>query len=137
MANDFSKNPPQLEAINASPVTHGTILKYGIADLAITGILIDSYSRSAKYAAVDEIIGQEGMVEGIRMADVRVEISVSGRIKSTAAAIPEVGSILAINGDNGIITDVSMSSGSKDFTKVDIKATAYEKVNGANANFGT
>lgn len=136
MANDFAKNPPQIDAIKDSDpaVTHGTILKYGIEDLTISGILIDSYSRSAKYAAMDEIVGQGGQVEGIRMSDVRVEISVSGRIKSTATTIATAGSILAINGDNGIITEVSMSAGSKDFTKVDIKATAYEKVTGASPN---
>jgi hypothetical protein len=136
MANDFSKNPPTIDGIKDSDpvVTHGTILKYGLEDLTITGILIDSYSRSAKYAAVDEIVGQDGKVEGVRMADVRVEISVSGRIKSTATTIATAGSILAINGDNAIINEVSMSAGSKDFIKVDVKATAYEKVTGATPN---
>lgn len=139
MSLDFTKNPPELDGIKDSDpaVTHGTILKYGIADLAplaLTGILIDSYSRSAKYAAMDEIVGQGGQVEGIRMSDVRVEISVSGRIKSTATTIVTAGSILAINGDNAIITELSMSAGSKDFVKIDIKATAYEKVTGASPN---
>jgi hypothetical protein len=134
MSNDFTKNPPQIEGIidSTPPVTHGTILKYGLADLSIAGILIDSYSRSVKYAAMDEIVGQAGRVEGIRMSDVRAEISVSGRVISTATAVLSAGSILAINGDNALITEVSMSAGSKDFVKVDIKATSYEGVTGAN-----
>lgn len=139
MSQDLSKNPPAIDGIKDSDpaVTHGTILRYGLEDLApsaLTGILIDSYSRSAKYAAMDEIVGQGGQVEGIRMSDVRVEISVSGRIKSTSVAVVTAGSILAINGDNAIITELSMSAGSKDFTKIDIKATAYEKVTGATPN---
>jgi hypothetical protein len=136
MANDLTKNPPTIEGIiDSTPaVTHGTILKYGIASLEIAGILIDSYSRSAKYAAMDEIVGQDGRVEGVRMSDVRLDISVSGRIKSTAISISTAGSILAINGDNAIITEVSLSAGSKDFTKVDIKATSYEAVTGATPN---
>lgn len=130
MAEDFTSNPPEFEGIKKSVVTHGTILKYGIDDIQITGLLVDSYSRSVKYAAVDEIVGQNGQVEGIRMSDARAEISVSGRIKATATTINRVGETLQINGDTGVITDMSMSAGSKDFVKVDIKATAYENVSG-------
>ena len=128
MSEDFSKNPPQFDGATTSPVTHGTILKYGLADLAITGVLIDSYSRGAKYANTDEIIGQGGVVEGLRMSDIRIDISVSGRVLSTATTIVKAGSILSINGDLAVITEVSMSAGSKDFVKVDIKATSYEGI---------
>lgn len=134
MSEDFAKNPPEIEGISPSPVTHGTILKYGIEDIVITGLLVDSYSRAIKYAAVDEIVGQDGIVQGLRMADARAEISVSGRIKSTATTFVVVGDILSLNGDMGVITDISLSAGSKDFVKVDIKATAYEGVSGLKVN---
>ena len=134
MSEDFSLNPPEFAGINPSVVTHGTILKYGVDDISVSGLLVDSYSRSVKYAAMDEIVGQDGKVEGIRMSDVRAEISVSGRVKATATTIVKAGSILAINGDNALITDVSMSAGSKDFVKVDIKAVAYENVSGLSVN---
>lgn len=134
MAEDFSLNPPKIEGISASVVTHGTILKYGVDDIQIAGVLVDSYSRSVKYAVSDEIIGQDGIVEGLRMSDARVEISISGRIKSTATGFTKVGSILSVNGDAGVITDISLSAGSKDFVKVDIKATAYENVSGLSVN---
>ncbi len=39
-------DPPDLTA----PVTHGTILSYGLEDLTVTGILIDSYKRDASFA---------------------------------------------------------------------------------------
>lgn len=134
MAEDFSLNPPKFEGILPSVVTHGTILKYGVDDIVIVGLLVDSYSRSVKYAASDEIVGQDGIVQGLRMSDVRVEISVSGRIKATATTIAKVGSILSIHGDAGVITDISLSAGSKDFVKLDIKATAYENVSGLSVN---
>lgn len=134
MAEDFSLNPPQIEGILPSVVTHGTILKYGVDDIQVAGLLVDSYSRSVKYAVSDEIVGQDGIVEGLRMSDARAEISVSGRMKATATVIAKVGATLSINGDVGVITDISLSAGSKDFVKVDIKATAYENVAGLSVN---
>lgn len=141
MSQDFSTNPPQIDGAYGStktnPVTHGTILKYGVDSITITGLLVDSYSRSIKYANKDEIIGQYGVVEGIRMSDARAEISVSGRIKASATSIALVGSILTINGDHAIIEDISMSAGSKEFVKLDIKATAYEGIADAQPNLGS
>ena len=142
MSESFSTNPPQIQAIHGStgttPVVYGTILKYGINDLegAIAGILIDSYSRSAKYASSEEIIGTDGRVAGLRMSDARVEISVSGRVLSTASAMLVVGNVLNINGDKSVITDVSMSAGSKEFVKVDIKSTGYEAISAIAPNVG-
>jgi len=129
MSDTFSTNPPHIDAINPSVVTHGTILKYGIEDIVITGILIDSYSRSIKFASTEEIVDQNGIVSGVRMSDGRADISLSGRIKSTITVFPvSVGDVLQCNGDKAVITDVSMSAGSKDFVKVDIKATSYEGI---------
>lgn len=134
MAEDFSLNPPKFEGITPSVVTHGTVLKYGVDDISVVGILVDSYSRAVKYAAMDEIVGQDGKVQGIRMSDARAEISVSGRVLASATTILKAGATLSINGDVGLITDVSLSAGSKDFVKVDIKATAYENVSGLSVN---
>lgn len=137
MADVISNNPPQIDGIqksessldvNSRAVLFGTILKYGLDDLEIAGILIDSYSKSAKYATSEEIIDQDGIVSGLRMADARVEISVSGRIKSNAASLVKAGAKLEINDETGVITEVSMSAGSKEFVKVDIKATCYEGI---------
>jgi hypothetical protein len=44
-------DPPELD----EPVTHGTILSYGLEDITVVGILIDSYKRDASFANVDEI----------------------------------------------------------------------------------
>jgi hypothetical protein len=134
MADNFTTNPPRIDAIQPSVVTHGTILKYGIEDLKgtllnVTGILIDSYSRSIKFASVEEIVDQNGIVTGVRMSDARADISLSGRVKaSTPNFTNKVGDILDCNGDKAVITDISMSAGSKDFVKLDIKATAYEGI---------
>lgn len=130
MAENFSNNPPQFDGLETSAKTYGTVLKYGIDDLTVTGILIDSYSRGVKYANMEEIVDQDGIVSGIRMSDGRAEISVSGRVKSDAATIVKAGATLSINGETALITEVSMSAGSKEFIKVDIKAACYEGVTG-------
>jgi len=135
MAESFTPNPPQFDGLentvsgsSSVPKTFGTVLKYGLDDLAITGVLIDSYSRAVKYASMEEIVDQNGIVTGIRMSDGRAEISVSGRIKSSATTIVKAGATFAINGETALITEVSMSAGSKEFVKVDIKAACYEGI---------
>jgi hypothetical protein len=134
MADDFTTNPPRIDGIQPSVVTHGTILKYGIEDLKdtllnVTGILVDSYSRSIKFASTEEIVDQNGIVTGVRMSDARADISLSGRVKAVEPNMSnKVGDILSCNGDKAVITDISMSAGSKDFVKLDIKATSYEGI---------
>lgn len=128
MPDNYALNPPSIAGINDAIVTHGTILKYGVDDLNVVGVLVDSYSRSVKYASVDEIVGQDGIVEGVRMADARAEISVSGRVKAAGSYDGLVGAVFVINNDKSVITDISLSAGSKDFVKIDIKSTSYEGI---------
>lgn len=132
MAEDMSNNPPQFDGLEdtlTQAKEYGTILKYGIDGLVLTGLLIDSYSRAVKHANMEEIVDQNGIVTGIRMSDGRAEISVSGRVKTTASTLVRAGATLSINGETALITEVSLSAGSKEFTKVDIKAACYEGIN--------
>lgn len=132
MAEDFANNPPQFDGLEdtlTQAKEYGTILKYGLDGLTLAGILIDSYSRSVKHANMEEIVDQNGIVTGIRMSDGRAEISVSGRVKSTVSSMVKAGAVLSINNENALITEVSLSAGSKEFTKVDIKAACYEGIN--------
>ena len=132
MAENFSNNPPQFDGLENtspnSPKVYGTVLKYGLNDVTVAGVLIDSYSRSVKHANMEEIVDQNGIVTGIRMSDGRAEISVSGRVKSDAATLVKAGATFNINGDVALITEVSLSAGSKEFVKVDIKAACYEGI---------
>ena len=131
MAENFTNNPPQFDGLEdtlSAAKEYGTVLKYGSDGLSVTGVLIDSYSRSVKHANMEEIVDQNGIVTGIRMSDGRAEISVSGRIKSSALTIVKAGATFTINGETALITEVSMSAGSKEFTKVDIKAACYEGI---------
>lgn len=137
MAEDFTNNPPQFDGLEdtlngtvSAPKEYGTILKYGLDGLVVAGVLIDSYSRAVKHANMEEIVDQNGVVTGIRMSDGRAEISVSGRVKSSATSLVKAGATFAINGETALITEVSLSAGSKEFTKVDIKAVCYEGVTG-------
>ena len=55
-------NPPApIDPPSSSVVTHGTILSYGLDDITVTGVLIDSYKRDAKFANVDEITPGRGL----------------------------------------------------------------------------
>ena len=123
-------NPPTPTTFTPSPVTVGTILHYGLEDLTIVGLLVDSYKRSAKYAKVEEIEGQTGIVEGIRMSDYRADVSVSGRALVATASTAKVGDILAINGDNILIMSIDLSASSSGFATIDISGTSYEGVTG-------
>ena len=135
MPENFSPNPPQFDGIEdtitgglTDPKEYGTVLKYGVDGVTVAGILVDSYSRSVKHANMEEIVDQNGIVTGIRMSDGRAEISVSGRVKTSASTLVKAGSTFLINGETALITEVSLSAGSKEFTKVDIKAACYEGI---------
>ena len=116
--------------VTNAPVTHGTILSYGLDDITVVGILIDSYKRDASFANVDEIPDQMGIVVGLRMSDYRVSIAVSGRVLAATAPTVKVGDLFSCNGDTGVITQISMSGEAKGFAKLDISVTAYQSVTG-------
>jgi hypothetical protein len=124
-------NPPTpVDPPVSDVVTHGSILSYGLDGLSVTGIIIDSYKRDAKFANIDEVQNQMGEVTGLRMSDYRVDISVSGRILATGSPTVKVGALFSCNGDTGVITDLGMGGEAKGFAKLDIKAVAYSKVSG-------
>lgn len=128
-------NPPSpVDKPTTDVVTHGTILSYGLEDISVVGILIDSYKRDAKFANLDEITNQMGVVTGLRMSDYRVDISVSGRVLASTAPTVKVGSTFSCNGDVGVITDLGLGGEAKGFAKLDIKAVAYNNVSGLTAS---
>lgn len=129
LPNGFTATSPN------DPVTYGVVVSYGLNDISVTGLILDSYKRDAKYAKSDEIVGKNGLVEGLRMSDYRVEISVSGRVVEdaggtgyTAGFALKVGDLLLVNSDKGVITSISMSASGAGFTTVDISATCYEAI---------
>lgn len=123
-------NPPEPATFTPSPVTKGTIVHYGVEDISITGLLIDSYKRSSKYNKVEEIVGQGGIAEGIRMSDYRADVSVSGRALEASTVSNKVGDVLSINGDNILIMSIDISASATGFATYDISGTAYEGVSG-------
>jgi hypothetical protein len=122
-------NPPLPLDPNESPITYGTILHFGLKDLAVTGIIIDSYKRDQQYADTQEVTNQAGVVVGVRMTDFRVNVSVDGRVieNDTGGVDYEVkaGDILEINGDKIVINSVSYSGQAKGFHSLSISGTAY------------
>ena len=127
-------NPPPPVAHTStkpdSPITFGTILHYGVNDITVTGLLVDSYKRSAKYAKVDEIVGQAGIVTGVRMSDFRAEVRVTGRILNADTFVLKPSDILTINGDNILITTTDLNASATGFSTIDVGGTSYEGVSG-------
>lgn len=125
-----STNPPVPLAPNAEPVTYGTILHYGLDNLAVTGIIIDSYRRDGSYANTDEVTNQAGITVGIRMSDFRANVSIDGRVIAPSTYTVKAGDTLGINGDTIVIQSVSYSGQAKGFHSLSISGVAYSGVAG-------
>lgn len=129
-------NPPTpLDPLNpVSPVTYGTIIHYGLPDIEVTGIIIDSYKRDQQYADTQEVTNQAGVVVGVRMTDFRVNVSVDGRVIENASGGVDyevkVGDQIDINGDSIVINSCSYSGAAKGFHSLSISGTAYSGVSG-------
>lgn len=123
--------PPAPQSPNTAPVTFGTILHYGLPDLEVTGIIIDSYSRDPQFANTQEVTDQVGTVVGIRMADFRVNVSISGRVlASNSTNMPNIknGDVLTINSDKIVIMSASYSGSANGFHQFSISGTAYSGI---------
>jgi hypothetical protein len=125
-----STNPPVPLAPNEEPVTYGTILHYGLENLAVTGIIIDSYRRDGSYANTDEISDQAGITVGIRMSDFRANVSIDGRVIAPSTYTVKAGDTLSINGDTIVIQSVSYSGQAKGFHSLSVSGMAYSGVVG-------
>jgi hypothetical protein len=125
-------NPPTPLAPNASPVLFGTIIHYGLADLAVTGIMIDSYKRGQTYADTQEIQNQAGVVSGLRMNDFRAKVSVEGRVIDDGSGgityTVKVGDVLEINDDKIVITQADYSGAAKGFHTLSISGESYSGI---------
>jgi hypothetical protein len=126
-------NPPTpLDPLSPlSPITYGTIVHYGLEDLEVTGIIIDSYKRDQSYADTQEVQNQAGITVGIRMTDFRVNVSVDGRVIDVSGGISytvKVGDVLEINGDKIVLTSVSYSGAAKGFHSLSMSGTSYSGI---------
>jgi hypothetical protein len=127
-------NPPLPLTPSASPITYGVVVHYGLPDIAVTGIIIDSYKRDQQYADTQEVQNQAGVTVGVRMTDFRANVSVDGRvIEEDAAGVAQaftvkVGDILTINGDKIVINSVSYSGAAKGFHSLSISGTSYSGI---------
>jgi len=121
-------NPPSPLAPNADPLTFGYILHYGLQDLAVTGIIIDSYKRNSMYADTNEITGQDGVVRGVRMSDGRAQVSFEGRVLLNTPYTVKSGDKLQINGDTILIKTVDYSGQAKGFHTLSCSGEAYSGI---------
>lgn len=126
-------NPPSPLSQTASPITYGTILQYGLGDLQVAGIIIDSYRRDGSYADTQEVTNQMGLTVGVRMQDFRANVSLDGRVLQDTPFTVKAGATLEVNGDTIVITQVSYSGQARGFHSLSISGTAYEGVAGLEA----
>lgn len=123
--------PPAPQTPTAAPVTFGTILHYGLPDIDVTGIIVDSYKRDAQYANTQEVTDQMGTVIGVRMADFRANVSVDGRVlASNTTNMPNIkaGDVLTINVDKIVIQSVGYNGTANGFHSFSISGTAYSGI---------
>lgn len=123
--------PPAPQTPTASPITFGTILHFGLPDIEVTGIIVDSYKRDAQYSQTQEVTDQVGIVVGLRMSDFRAQVSVDGRVlASNSTNMPPIkaGDVLTINVDKIAITSVSYSGQANGFHNFSISGTAYSGI---------
>jgi hypothetical protein len=125
-------NPPTPLTPNASPVTHGTIIHFGLKDLAVTGIMIDSYKRDEQFADTQEVTNQAGVVVGVRMTDFRANVSIEGRVIDDGTGgityTVKAGDVLEVNGDHIVINQCSYSGQAKGFHSLSISGVAYSGI---------
>ena len=123
--------PPAPQSPNTAPVTFGTILHFGLPDIEVTGIIVDSYRRDAQFAQTQEVTDQMGTVIGLRMSDFRANVSVDGRVlASNTANMPDIksGDVLTINVDKIVITSAGYNGTANGFHTFSISGTAYSGI---------
>lgn len=121
--------PPTPQTPNTPPVTFGTILHFGLPDITVTGIIVDSYRRDSNFAQTQEVTDQMGVVVGLRMSDFRANVSVDGRVL-VASTMPNIkaGDELTINVDKIVITSVGYNGTANGFHTFSISGTAYSGI---------
>lgn len=125
-------NPPAPIAPGNPIVTHGTVVHYGLPDLAVTGILIDSYKRQPMYADTKTVDNQAGVTSGVRMGNYVVKVSIEGRvIQNNSGGVDytvKPGDILEINGDKILIEDAPYGGSANGFHTISVSGTAYSGI---------
>lgn len=113
----------------SSPVIKGQAVINGVNG-TITGLLVQSYTYNETFNGKEEVVGQDGVVVGIRYFDLRKTLSVEGVVPSsyTKAA----GDNLSFTGNtkvfSGAIESVEERGEARGAMRVSISATQYEGV---------
>lgn len=112
-----------------SSIVKGTAAIHGING-TITGLLLSSYSYSETYNGKEEIVGQDGIVTGVRYFDLRKTLNAEGVVPTsyTKAA----GDNLSFTGNSkaftGAIETVEERGEARGAMRVSITAVSYEGI---------
>ena len=112
-----------------SPVIKGQAAIHGING-TITGLLLQSYTVSTAYNGKEEIVGQDGVVIGIRYFDKRVTLSAEGVVPTSYSFT--AGDNLNFTGNSmaftGAIESVEERGEARGAMRVSIQGVDYEGV---------
>lgn len=112
-----------------SPVIKGTAAIHGING-TITGLLLSSYTVSVSFNGKEEIVGQDGVVVGIRYFDKRTTLSAEGVVPTSYSQT--AGDNLTFTGNSmafsGAIESVEERGEARGAMRVSISAVDYEGV---------
>lgn len=112
-----------------SPVIKGQAAIHGITG-TVTGLLLQSYTLTETYNGKEEIVGQDGVVVGIRYFDKRIAFSGEGVVPSTYSH--SAGDNLNFTGNvktfSGAIESVEERGEARGAMRVSISAVDYEGV---------
>lgn len=112
-----------------SPVIKGQAAIHGING-TVTGLLLQSYSVSETYNGKEEIVGQDGVVVGIRYFDKRTSLSAEGVVPSTYSLSAGDNLTVTMNSKafSGAIETVEERGEARGAMRVSISAVDYEGV---------
>jgi hypothetical protein len=108
------------------PQTFGVSHVYGLYD-TVSFLTLQSDDLSQKAALDVEVMDETGRVITDRLDDLRLETSLSGVLK-TSAAIPSVGVLITYNAISYIIKEVSTAGVNNGFRKVTMKCVKYQEI---------
>lgn len=112
-----------------SPVIKGTAVINGV-DGTVTGLLVQSYTFSETYNGKEEVVGQDGVVVGIRYFDLRKTISIEGIVPTSYDY--SAGDNLSFTGNQksfaGAIETVEERGEARGAMRVSLSGTQYEGV---------
>jgi len=106
--------------------TYGIAHLYGISG-SYDNATVSSYSEDRSHLIDDTVVDENGRVIEDRLDDEMKDISI-GIILRATTTIPEIGTIIAYDGQNMILKSASLPQEAQGRRTMDLKCTIYENI---------